>query len=317
MIGTVRCDSCAALLAWPDGARQLIGHDAVMARVEPTLYRDAGRVVAEVDARTRSACGSRGRPGTGTRSRSRRNRPGGSAAAERTSDRKNSTAGLSVSRGRMARWGSRRYGPGSPVGAAAAALGVAELVAAATGARSAPLTAVGGVVVDHVPAAVKDFGIAVFGVHDKTALLTGTTLLLAAYAFGVGVLGRRWWPAAVGGIALFGLVGAVAAVTRPGAGAAAVIPSVLGAGLAVLVLRHLLHRPRRSRGNGGACAERRPGTGSPGPAGGDDRDHRVPAGATTRHAVRSSRTKGKVVVGIFPNLVVAAVSRLPVSAGVC
>ena len=50
-VATVRWDSCAALLAWPDGGRRLIGHDAVVARVEPTLYRGAGRVVAEVDAR--------------------------------------------------------------------------------------------------------------------------------------------------------------------------------------------------------------------------------------------------------------------------
>ncbi|MDI6098486.1 insulinase family protein [Actinoplanes sp. NEAU-A12] len=51
LVATVRWDSCAALLAWPDGGRRLIGHDAVAARIEPTLYRDAGRVVAEVDAR--------------------------------------------------------------------------------------------------------------------------------------------------------------------------------------------------------------------------------------------------------------------------
>ena len=50
VVGTVRYDSCAAMLAWPDGARQLIGHDAVMARVEPTLYRDAERAVRDVDA---------------------------------------------------------------------------------------------------------------------------------------------------------------------------------------------------------------------------------------------------------------------------
>ncbi|WP_407651433.1 molybdopterin-dependent oxidoreductase [Actinoplanes sandaracinus] len=127
----------------------------------------------------------------------------------------------------------------SGVGAAAVALGVAELAAALTGARSAPLVAVGAVVVDHVPAPVKDFGIAVFGVHDKTALLMGTCLLLAAYAYGVGVLARRRWLLAAGGIALFGLVGAAAAVTRPGAGPAAALPSLLGAGLAALVLRHL------------------------------------------------------------------------------
>ncbi|HWS32188.1 MAG TPA: molybdopterin-dependent oxidoreductase, partial [Actinoplanes sp.] len=126
------------------------------------------------------------------------------------------------------------------VGAAGAALGVAELVAVLAGNRSSPLVAVGGVVVDHVPAAVKDFGIAVFGVHDKTALLIGTGLLLAAYAFGVGVLARRRWWLAVGGIGLFGLVGAVAAGTRPGAGAVAAVPSLAGAAVAVLVLRHLI-----------------------------------------------------------------------------
>ncbi|GAA1601480.1 molybdopterin-dependent oxidoreductase [Actinoplanes couchii] len=123
--------------------------------------------------------------------------------------------------------------------AAGAALGIAEVVAALTGNRSSPLVAVGGVVVDHVPAPVKDFGIAVFGVHDKTALLVGTALLLAGYAFGTGLLARRRWWFAVAGVALFGLVGAVAAVTRPGAGTVAAVPSLVGAAVAVLVLRQL------------------------------------------------------------------------------
>ncbi|PZG02389.1 insulinase family protein [Micromonospora deserti] len=35
---TVRYAECAVLLAWPDGARQLIGHDAISMRVEPTLF---------------------------------------------------------------------------------------------------------------------------------------------------------------------------------------------------------------------------------------------------------------------------------------
>jgi DMSO/TMAO reductase YedYZ molybdopterin-dependent catalytic subunit len=126
------------------------------------------------------------------------------------------------------------------VGAAAAALGVAEIVAVATGPTSAPLLAVGGVVVDNVPAPVKDFGIAVFGVHDKTALLTGTAILLVAYAFVAGVVAvRRWW-VAVGMIGLFGLVGVVAALTRHDAGVAAALPSVIAAVVAVVVLRGLL-----------------------------------------------------------------------------
>jgi DMSO/TMAO reductase YedYZ molybdopterin-dependent catalytic subunit len=128
----------------------------------------------------------------------------------------------------------------SGVAAAAAALGVAEIVAVATGPLSAPLLAVGGVVVDTVPAPVKDFGIAVFGVHDKTALITGTAILLLGYAWAVGVVAVRHWRVALGGIALFGLVGAIAAVTRHGAGVLAALPSLVGAAAAVPVLRYLL-----------------------------------------------------------------------------
>ena len=128
----------------------------------------------------------------------------------------------------------------SGVAAAGAAVGVAEVVAVWTGPLSAPLLAVGGVVVDSVPPGVKNFGVAVFGVHDKTALITGTAVLLAAYAWGVGVLALRSWPAALGGIALFGAVGAAAALTRHDAAVPAALPSLIGAAVAIPVLRYLL-----------------------------------------------------------------------------
>jgi DMSO/TMAO reductase YedYZ molybdopterin-dependent catalytic subunit len=126
------------------------------------------------------------------------------------------------------------------VAAAGLAVGVAEVVAVWTGPLSAPLLAVGGVVVDHVPPAVKDFGVQVFGVHDKTALITGTAILLAAYAFGVGVAAaRRWW-LGLAGIALFAAIGVASAVTRHDAGALAAVPTLVGAGLAVWALHYLL-----------------------------------------------------------------------------
>ena len=128
----------------------------------------------------------------------------------------------------------------SGVAAAAVAVGVAEAVAVLTGPLSAPLLAVGGVVVDNVPAAVKDFGVRVFGVHDKTALLTGTAVLLAAYAYGVGVVALRSWRVALGGIALFAAIGVAAAMTRHDAGVFAWLPTLSGAALAVWVLRRLL-----------------------------------------------------------------------------
>jgi DMSO/TMAO reductase YedYZ molybdopterin-dependent catalytic subunit len=128
----------------------------------------------------------------------------------------------------------------SGVAAAAAALGVAEIVAVATGPLSAPLLAVGGVVVDSVPGPVKDIGISLFGVHDKTALITGTAILLGAYAWLLGVIALRSWKAALAGIGLFAVVGVAAAVTRHDAGMLAALPTLVGAAIAVPVLRYLL-----------------------------------------------------------------------------
>ncbi|TDO38725.1 molybdopterin-dependent oxidoreductase [Paractinoplanes brasiliensis] len=136
------------------------------------------------------------------------------------------------------------------VAAAAVAVGVAEVVAVLTGPLSAPLIAVGGVVVDNVPGPVKDFGVRVFGVHDKTALIVGTSVLLAAYAYGVGVVALRSWRLAVGGIALFAAVGVAAAVTRHDAGVFAWLPTVAGAALAVWTLRLLLTRAAEEQGAG-------------------------------------------------------------------
>jgi DMSO/TMAO reductase YedYZ molybdopterin-dependent catalytic subunit len=128
----------------------------------------------------------------------------------------------------------------SGLAAAAVAVGVAEVVAVLTGPLSAPLLAVGGVVVDHVPGSVKDVGVRVFGVHDKTALIVGTAVLLAAYAYALGVVALRSWRVALGGIGLFALVGVASAMTRHDAGAFAWLPTVVGAGLTVWVLGYLL-----------------------------------------------------------------------------
>uniref|UniRef100_UPI003B940789 molybdopterin-dependent oxidoreductase n=1 Tax=Solwaraspora sp. WMMA2101 TaxID=3404124 RepID=UPI003B940789 len=131
------------------------------------------------------------------------------------------------------------------VAVAAVALGLAEVVAVVAGARSAPLVAVGGVVVDSAPESLTRFAIDVFGVHDKTALLVGTAVLLAGFAAGIGVLAARAPIAGDLGIAAFGLVGVAAAVSRPDAGPAAALPSLLGALAAAILLRALLTGPLR------------------------------------------------------------------------
>ncbi len=53
---TVTYDACSAALAYPDGGRLLIGHDAVVVRVEPGLFEGAGTALPGIDAHT----GSRG-----------------------------------------------------------------------------------------------------------------------------------------------------------------------------------------------------------------------------------------------------------------
>ena len=46
---TVAYKECAAMLAWPDGARLLVGRDGVQARVEPTLFEVDRAKLAEID----------------------------------------------------------------------------------------------------------------------------------------------------------------------------------------------------------------------------------------------------------------------------
>jgi DMSO/TMAO reductase YedYZ molybdopterin-dependent catalytic subunit len=128
------------------------------------------------------------------------------------------------------------------VASAAVALGVGELLAALVAPHAAPLVAVGGVVVDQVPESGKDLAIRLFGTNDKLALQVGTVVLLAGFAALIGALAvDRLWVGYTG-IALFGVVGVVSALTRTGATAAWALPSALGAGAAAATLWYLLRR---------------------------------------------------------------------------
>lgn len=152
--------------------------------------------------------------------------------------------------------------------AAIVALGSAELVAAASSSLRSPVIDVGNKVVDLVPAAVKDLAIGWFGTSDKVALLVGIGVVLALYAAVVGVLAtgtrRRAGHLGVGtaGIVVFGIVGAVAAMsTREGRGPVAAVPSLIGAaaGAAALVLLVRAGRTSSDDRTDRAGAERDPG----------------------------------------------------------
>ncbi|MFL6096232.1 MAG: molybdopterin-dependent oxidoreductase [Blastococcus sp.] len=123
--------------------------------------------------------------------------------------------------------------------AAAVAVGIGELVAGIVGPASSPVVAVGNAAISLTPEPVKDAAIATFGQHDKVALVAGTLVVVAAYAVLVGLVGLRRPRLAVVGIALFGLLGALAALTRPAAGPLDVLPSLAATAAGVLALRAL------------------------------------------------------------------------------
>src|SRR5436309_3035383 len=126
-----------------------------------------------------------------------------------------------------------RRGPGALVGllVAAAALAAGQLAAAFVAPMAGPVTAVGQVTIDGSPEWLKTFAIRTFGSNDKRALVVGIVIVLALAAALLGtVAAHRPWVgyATVGALAA---VGVAAAVTRPQAGSAWAIPSVV-AGLA-------------------------------------------------------------------------------------
>ncbi|MGW9405571.1 molybdopterin-dependent oxidoreductase [Arthrobacter sp. NPDC055585] len=141
--------------------------------------------------------------------------------------------------------GTRWFSAAAGVVAAGIAAAAGELAAAALSPALSPVTAVGSVVVDAVPAPVKDWAIAVFGTSDKLALLAGMLLLILAVGAVCGLLEakRPPWGSAI--LAGFGVLGAAAVLTRAQFSPLALLPP-LAAGLAgVLVLRGLASRIRR------------------------------------------------------------------------
>ncbi len=99
--------------------------------------------------------------------------------------------------------------------AAGFALGVSELLAGLVSGLPSLVEGLGNWVIDNAPKPVKDFGIEVFGIYDKLALLVGialTTLLIGAV---VGVFARKRFGIAIGLFVGFGVVSALATAQDP------------------------------------------------------------------------------------------------------
>src|SRR5205085_10848996 len=113
------------------------------------------------------------------------------------------------------------------VASAGAALGVAEIAAYFVGPTSSPVIAVGQGVIRITPEPVKEFAIRTFGQDDKNALLIGTFMLVLVAAVGLGIAAARRVVIGVVGIAAFGLLGVIAALTRPDSSPMDAAPSIV------------------------------------------------------------------------------------------
>ncbi|KJY25905.1 hypothetical protein VR44_31295, partial [Streptomyces katrae] len=159
----------------------------------------------------------------------------------------------------------RQAGAGALAGLAAAFAGLAlgMLAAAFVRPEASPLTAAGGAVVDRTPAAVKEWAIRSFGTSDKLVLTLGIAVVLAVLAAATGILAVRRPRTGCALASAFGLLGAAAALSRPGAGWKDALPS-LAAGAAATVALYLLvtvvrrpHPTAAARGTGTWPMDRR------------------------------------------------------------
>ena len=123
---------------------------------------------------------------------------------------------------------------------AAVALGVGQLVAGITGPQGSPVVAVGGAAIDLTPPPLKNFAISTFGSNDKTALVTGILVLLAVFAAAIGVAAFHRFSYGVAGLAVFTGIGLAAALTRPTAQPADVLPALAGAAAGLITLNWLV-----------------------------------------------------------------------------
>jgi DMSO/TMAO reductase YedYZ molybdopterin-dependent catalytic subunit len=140
--------------------------------------------------------------------------------------------------------------------AAAAGLGVGQLVAGLTGATGSPVVEVGQLQIDFTPPWLKNFAINEFGSHDKQVLVGGILVVLAIFAAVIGAAAtRRLWYG-MAGLAVFAAIGLTAAASRPNGTVASLLPTLFATAAAAVVLRVLVPQA-------GAVAEPDPASGPP------------------------------------------------------
>lgn len=139
---------------------------------------------------------------------------------------------------------------------AAVALGVTQLVSALVSPASDARAAVGAAVIDLTPGPVKEWAIQTFGTADKLFLTVMVVLAVITVAAVAATRERSRFP--LGSVALLalGALGCAAVLGRAGSTVPDVVPTLLGTGSGIAVLR-MLTAPAGAGATTGADAERR------------------------------------------------------------
>jgi len=124
--------------------------------------------------------------------------------------------------------------------AAGLALGVSELIAGVVTAAPSLVESLGNWVIDHVPTAVKEWAISVFGANDKLVLLISISVVTLIIGAIVGMFARKRFWIAVVMFAGFGVIAVLAALADPQVTVIdALIPAVVAVVVGLATLRML------------------------------------------------------------------------------
>ncbi|HET6875936.1 MAG TPA: molybdopterin-dependent oxidoreductase [Jatrophihabitans sp.] len=128
---------------------------------------------------------------------------------------------------------------------AAVAVGVGELAAAFVRPAAAPVIAVGNRLITLTPSGLRRSAIESTGTNDKPLLILGIYVLLALFGALIGSLALHRVIFGLAGVALLAAFGAYCAATADAGRPSDVVPTLVGAAAAAVVLVALVHLARQ------------------------------------------------------------------------
>jgi len=157
----------------------------------------------------------------------------------------------------MAFRGNRQVGSLLGVASVVGGLAAAQIIASFKNGLNNPVISLGNRVIDHVPAAVKEFAIKTFGVNDKTALVASILIVVLAMALVIGhwfVGGKR--NRAFSAVGALSAIAALASLLDSGATILSPFPSIVAGATTSLTLYWFDTRAKQAEEDGDILSRR-------------------------------------------------------------